>query len=86
MELAGLLSKTQQILVMDPSAGPSQLEQHPGSANLAFCKSGISSLCLQEPGASPVQSLGQKWRESGWAGSTARQSKVETGNKGAEGR
>lgn len=51
MELVGLLSK--QILMTDPSAGPSQLEQHPGGANLALCKSRNSNLCLQDPGSFP---------------------------------
>lgn len=79
MDLADLLSKSQQVLAVDPSAGPSQPEQHPRGANLALCKSGNSNWCLQEAGASPAQSLSQKCRDSGWADSTARQSKVETG-------
>lgn len=57
-------------------------------AHLALCKSRGSNLCLQEPRAPQSQPLAQECREQGWADSTARQLKVETGEEagGKEGR
>lgn len=76
MEQAGLQSKPQRM----PSATKPAWAA-PWDAHLAVCKSRGSNLHLQEPRAAQTQPLGQDRGEQGWAESTARQFKVETGKQ-----
>lgn len=76
MEQAGLQSKSQRM----PSATKPAWAA-PWDAHLAVCKSRGSNLHLQEPRAPQTQPLGQDRGEQGWADSTARQFKVETGKQ-----